>query len=285
MEELARLQARLAGINQLLDVVGTLRSIAAVRLQQARHCLPGVREYSEVVADALASALRLEPRRATTGAAGTRKRTVVVFCAEHAFTGGFNERLLERTRDEVGEGTTLGIVGTRGAVMAKERGWEVAWWAPAATHTMSVPDAARRVALELYAGILQGDAQHVDVIFTAWQAAGPPEVDKRRLLPLEEETLQRRLRGPKPLHNLPRDRLLGQLAAEYVHAHLVRAAMESLASENDARLRTMEGARRNADERREELISLERRLRQEQITTELLDITTGAEAIGGRHRH
>ena len=60
---------------------------------------------------------------------------------------------------------------------------------------------------------------------------------------------------------------------------LAHAAMESFASENGARLTTMQSARDKLDQRLLELRALEGRLRQEQITGELLEIITGTETM------
>jgi F-type H+-transporting ATPase subunit gamma len=73
---------------------------------------------------------------------------------------------------------------------------------------------------------------------------------------------------------------MGGLLGEYVFAQLAQAAMESFASENAAHLAAMQSAREKLDEQLTELQSLERRLLQEQITDELLEIVTGASAAG-----
>ena len=59
----------------------------------------------------------------------------------------------------------------------------------------------------------------------------------------------------------------------------MHGAMESFASENGARLATMEAARANIDKKLDDLAQDERQRRQDEITTELLDIVTGAEAV------
>jgi len=72
-----------------------------------------------------------------------------------------------------------------------------------------------------------------------------------------------------------------RLAEEYVYAALVGAAMESFAAENDARLATMQSARQNIAETLENLHGAAVRIRQEEITAELLELVTGAEALNG----
>ena len=84
-----------------------------------------------------------------------------------------------------------------------------------------------------------------------------------------------------PFHNLAPDVLLEKLVADYIFALLIEAAVESLAAENAARFAAMGSAHDNVSKKLEELRQDARQARQEEITTELLDLMTGAEAING----
>jgi F-type H+-transporting ATPase subunit gamma len=75
---------------------------------------------------------------------------------------------------------------------------------------------------------------------------------------------------------------LRHLADEYLFAEVTHAIMESLISENAARLRVMESADHNIGDKLEDMVRNEHTLRQEAITSELLDVVTGAEAILGQ---
>jgi F-type H+-transporting ATPase subunit gamma len=79
--------------------------------------------------------------------------------------------------------------------------------------------------------------------------------------------------------------LLEQLTAEYVFALLTAFAIESLASENAARFSTMEAAHENIGRKLNELREVARRMRQSEIIIELLDVVTGAEALGDDQAH
>jgi F-type H+-transporting ATPase subunit gamma len=87
--------------------------------------------------------------------------------------------------------------------------------------------------------------------------------------------------GPPPLTNLAPGKLVEKLIDELVFAELMRAPMESFAGENGARLATMEAAHASIAGKLDDLSQDERRRRQDEITTELLDIVTGAEAVAG----
>jgi len=82
-----------------------------------------------------------------------------------------------------------------------------------------------------------------------------------------------------PLHNLPPAMLLEKLIADYAFGLLTEAAIEALASENAARFAAMDSAYENVSKKLEQLRQDAQQARQDEITTELLDLVTGAEAL------
>jgi F-type H+-transporting ATPase subunit gamma len=85
-----------------------------------------------------------------------------------------------------------------------------------------------------------------------------------------------------PLSNLRRGELVDEIVEELLFAQLSHAGTESFASENAARLTAMESATDNVKGKLEELRRVERELRQEEITTELLDVIAGGAAVSRR---
>jgi F-type H+-transporting ATPase subunit gamma len=82
-----------------------------------------------------------------------------------------------------------------------------------------------------------------------------------------------------PTFTIERDNLFSSLFHQYIFVSLFRALAESMASENAARLLSMQSAEKNIDERIEQLNALYRSERQNAITSELLDIVSGFEAL------
>ena len=78
---------------------------------------------------------------------------------------------------------------------------------------------------------------------------------------------------------LDRKTLLARLLRQYFFVTTFRACAESQASEHASRLAAMQSAEKNLDERLDEVTTLYRRMRQEAITTELLDVVSGFEAV------
>jgi F-type H+-transporting ATPase subunit gamma len=86
-----------------------------------------------------------------------------------------------------------------------------------------------------------------------------------------------------PLVNLPPALLLSELTADYLHAQLCNAALHAFAAENQARMEAMAAARSQIDRQLEALQAMQRRVRQEEITEEIIELAAG-ETANRRHR-
>jgi F-type H+-transporting ATPase subunit gamma len=285
MERYARLRQRIGSVHDLLEVTAAMRSLAAVRVQQAQDALTAIRQYTAVISEAMGEALPLlAPGAEVLGAAGDeydhRHRALLMFASEHGFVGAFNEALVDRASRELAEEHgEFFVVGGRGALVAEERGLSVNWAIAMATHPGQVIEVAQRVAMELYRRFAKGEIGRIDLVFPCYEAGGRSIIDSLTLLPLDLERFRGRIPTMPPLLNLSPAALVEELVEEYFFAELARAAMESFISENGARLQVMDSAHETVEGKLEELGKLANRIRQEEVTTELLDIVTGAEAL------
>jgi F-type H+-transporting ATPase subunit gamma len=278
-ERLPEVQTRLETLHELREIVVAMRAMAAARVQEAQAAIDGTRAYARVVADAIAEALPLLPRAPARGIApGNAPQGIVVFMTEHGFTGAFNDELVDAARHAMDGEEALFVIGSRGHALVEERGLTPAWATQMAVHAGAVTQSARRIADELYRRFARGGLAGVDMLYFRDRGGGRRMLERHSLLPVDLKQYGMRHRDQPPLTNLPPQTLLDGLLAEYVFAQFAHAAMESFASENGARLAVMQSAREKLDERLTDLQSLERRLRQEQITSELLELVTGAEA-------
>ena len=284
MIRLAEIETHIAGISELLDIVGAMRSLASMRVQEAHRALPGIRRYAETMAAAIGSALLLMPEPSLAGGAARGRRALILCTAEHGFVGGFNERVLDAAERVLDFDDTLFVLGSRGAALARERRWTTAWAHPMATRPEGVPETIRRLTAELYRLIARGQLARVDVMFARHRQGTAATIERRLLLPLDLASFALKQPRLPPLHHLAPDVLLEKLVADYVFASLTEAAIEALASENAARFAAMGSAHDNVSKKLEELRQDARQARQNEITTELLDLVTGAEALHNAER-
>jgi F-type H+-transporting ATPase subunit gamma len=274
---------RIASLDELLNIVSAVRAIAAGQMQQALRSLEAIRRYSEMVREALSDAATLLPSDGRVAPmAGLSDSGLIVFCAEHGLCGGFNEqplRVVESALADRAARYRLIVVGSRGGQICRERGLKPDLVLPMATHCAGVTGAARRVATEVYRMFSDGRIAGLEAVYAQQAGNQFSRVERHRLLPLEIPVVERRPLAIPPLINLSPRRLFDDIVGEYFFAVLENAAMQSFFSENSTRFRTMEAAHQNIGNKSEELTKLARRVRQEAVTTEILDLIGGAEAL------
>jgi F-type H+-transporting ATPase subunit gamma len=279
MEQLARLKARLTTLTELGDIIVAMRALAAAALQESRKALPAVSRYALLIESGIADVAAMLDATAETAPEDDtgEAETVCIIGSEHGFVGDLNAELL--TGVDIPHTSRLIVVGRRLQGAAAERGLPIAASLSMTTHVAGVPLLARKITESV------GAATNVRLLTTKRDASKVQiEPQSRRVLPVKLPAPGARA-APPPLHQLKARELLNELAGEYLLAEISRALIEALAEENQIRLGVLTAADKNISDKQEELRRKERTLRQETITTELLDVVVGAEAVIESEEH
>jgi len=282
-ERLSDVEQRIGSVHQLEAVVTAMRGIAASRSREARDRLAGIRAYADTVGGAIGEALALvaDPETAAASRASPGRLILVALCSEQGFVGGFNDRILSAVethlKDAGPDMAELLLIGDRGLMVAGEHGLSVAWSAPMAAHVEEVATLANHLADTIYDRLIAG-ATGVTIVHATPSRNNTVEIVDRTLVPIDLERFPISRRAIPPLITQKPQDLIAQLAEEYMFAELCEAVTLSFAAENEARMRTMMAARENVDDKLDELNGLFRRLRQEEITNEIVELAAGAAA-------
>lgn len=254
-------------------VIGAMRAIAAARSREARQVLVAVRDHAQTLGLALGEALALQAGAPPAVSMHGCRSVVLAVCAEQGFVGGFSERVLEAAvRSLNGSAGTLWLLGARGAMDAEERGLQPAWSDAMAEHPDDMPGLATRLLDALYAQLDERPLR-LTLVHAQPGDGGPPLVLARRLLPFDYGRFPQARRARPPYLTLAPEALVAGLAEEYLHAELCEALVLSCAAENEARMQAMIAAEGNLGRRREALLADYRRLRQDEITEEIIELT------------
>lgn len=276
-ERLADISARIGGIRQLGAVVNAMRGIAAARAQQARSQLVAVDNYAAIVALAIAQALDL----ARAARFGTKHRStraaLVLFCAEQGFAGAFSERVLDAVGQELNS-SELFVIGTRGHSIIAERGITVDWTAAMSSHSLGIPKLADRIAEAVLVRVASGEIDRLEAVFSEWRPGQGIHIQRRCLFPLDLSTFSRPVSLEVPLLNMTPEALLIELTADYLHAALCKTALHAFAAENEARMEAMVAAHSQVEHQLSTLRAMERIVRQEEITAEIIELAAGEAA-------
>lgn len=273
-EQLADISARIRGTRQLEAVVNAMKGIAAARAHFARTQVETVDNYASTISGALASAIA----RGRTGHQGAKasdpkKRGLLIFCAEQGFAGAFSERVLDSVADTT-DPKTVFLIGTRGLAIARARGMTPKWASTMPSHSQGIPKLADETTNAIYRSVTDGMIDCLNVVYTRWNS-GRPALARQQLFPLDLSDLPIAV-GQQPMMQLPIDTLIDSLGRNYFHALLCKIALHAFAAENEVRMETMSAAGSQIEGELETLEATLRRTRQEAITAEIIELSTGA---------
>ena len=270
----AEVRARLGTMNELEEVLGAMRGMAAARIQQGERAQAAAREYADRIGAAFAS-LAGEARSvlATDPLGRERESLVVALCTERGFVGALNERTL-RSATETDAPCQICIVGARGQARAREQGLTATYIGSMPSHLGGIGDTADQVGALVLERLRSTEGLSVEVVHPKRTATGGIVIERRRLLPLDlPET--GRPDALSPITMLPVPLLMAQIAGEYVHARLFEFVAESFAAANAASLEVLQAAHTHLDDMLVDLRRSENVLRQDEITAEVLEVITG----------
>jgi len=277
-ERLADIRARIEGVRQLGSVFNAMRGMAAARSQLARNQLVAVDVYAQTIAGSIGRALALTSSARLEAATPSGGAGLILLCAEQGFAGAFSERVLGFLTTQLAD-SEIFLIGSRGIDIAGQRSIEPVWASPGPSHSAAAPRLADRILQKLFERIAAKKIDSLDVTFTNWQAGRGFQIERRRLFPLDLGSFIGLDFRNGPLTNLPPERLLRDLASDYMHAQVCRAILHSFAAENQARMEVMAAAKRQADQMLNELRADERRIRQDEITDEIIELSAGERAL------
>ncbi|WP_028219905.1 F0F1 ATP synthase subunit gamma [Paraburkholderia oxyphila] len=291
---LGEIENRIAATHQLDAVIAAMRGIAASRSREAHERMAGIRAAAatagaaigEVLAFTRESALAGDPAAGDPAASNPAARDGaaggdigIVVGTEQGFAGALNDALAEEAQRLGGARACHWLlVGSRLVSAAAARGVACAWSAPMAAHPDAIPPLAVRIADALYARLATGERATRVTVLSAQPGEPRLRIAQRALIPFDFTRFQVPARAQPPLVNVAPARLLSGLVEFYVFVELCETLMLAFAAENEARVRAMLAARANVQQRLSDLTQRYRALRQEEITSEIVELSSGGQA-------
>lgn len=277
-ERLSDVEARIGTVDKLSAVISAMRGIAASRAQEAQKHLASIEAFAATIGAAISQALAFLPDadRQTPGQAGSGRRAIIVLTAEQGFAGPYSEAVFDAAAPLLEMPRDLFIVGDRGLGAARERGLAAVWSAPMIAHPAQAAALASRLTLAIYQHLAEAGLREVYIVHQAPAHGGVSEIVTKRLVPFDQSRFKRPAPGVPPRITLDPQTLLARLIEEYVFAELSEAVMLAFAAENAARTRAMMAAHDNLTNTLTDLQASSRRLRQAEITEEIMELATGA---------
>lgn len=291
MAELERERRRIINALQLQSVVRIMKAMASANIMVCEESMRSLNEYNKTIELGLQIVLQNNKGFLASRPEDERRRLgAVVFGSEQGLCGRFNEIVVRYALDRLAEieheERKVLAVGRRAYNRLQEAGQPVEAHFSFSGDFLGISEVMAGVLARIDQWRLQSDVSSIVLFYNRPLPGRGGEFFPRMayLFPVDAGRLaglarKKWVSNSLPTYSMQADQLFSSLLREHLFFSLYRAFAESLASENFSRLSSMQAAERNIEEHLNALMSRYRKQRQEAISSELLDILTGYEAI------
>lgn len=291
------LRRRISSIDATKKITRAMELIAGSRIVKAQRRVRSAKPYSEKVTDVIANLAgggAGVDHPLLTQADQVNRVAYVVIAADRGLCGGYNNNVLRAVERAIaadqaqGRQYVLVLSGKKAAGYFSFRGYEVHAAYEGFSDQPNYSDA--KTMAESVAELFEsGDVQQVRLAYTRFLSMGSQEVTVDQFMPLEASEIgadasENTAGGGYEFEPEPAE-ILSRLLPRYVEARLYAALLEGSASEHAARQRAMKAATDNAEDLKTNLTRIMNRARQEAITTEIMEIVGGSEAMSDDGDH
>jgi F-type H+-transporting ATPase subunit gamma len=311
MANLQDLRRRIRSVRNMQKITKAMKMVAAARLRRAQDRVVAARPYARTMMRVLSrlSARAGDFRHPLMDARGDEHYLLVLVTSDRGLCGGFNTNLIKAAqqfiRENAGRQVELVAVGRKGRDFFRRRPVStLREYINVTARTFDHADAAiiAREIIEMYTA--EGSTiDRVFILYNEFKSILSQRVTIKQLLPIGAEEFSEGDEGasvgrgglatvaPREsaqgevlvdyLYEQPPAEIFGSLLPRYVETQVFYALLESVASEQGARMTAMDSASKNAGEVIDSLTLNMNRVRQASITREIIEVVSGAQALSG----
>jgi F-type H+-transporting ATPase subunit gamma len=289
MANLIDIRRRIRSVKSTQQITKAMKMVAAARLRRSQDRILATRPYALEIRKVIGNlAARVGRGEHPLLAAREEKRVLlVVVSGDKGLAGSFNANVLRRAQEKLREAAAQGrevellLLGKKGNDFFRRRTIPVRK-GHSNPFTNVTYAQAQEIAADVAAAYAAGEYDAVHVIYNAFKSMISQELSEETLLPIAttggaaaEGVAREYLFEPKA------GEILAELLPRFLTFQFYRVLLESQAAEHAARMTAMDSATKNASEMIERLTLRYNRARQAAITTQLIEVVSGANALEG----
>lgn len=286
-------QRRIGSIQSTIKITRAMELVATSRIVKAQNRLVQARPYAQRIQQAIRELAGitevqhefplLKPRDEI------RTSGLVVITSDRGLAGAYNSNVikvgvgLSREAERAGRPTRLHVVGRKGLSYFRFRSY------PIASQTIGISDTpkfsdAEELGNRLVQEFIAGEVDDVRIAYTDFRSAGSQTATSTQILPIRREDVAPATGEINPLYEFEPEpaEILSLLLPRYVNTVIFACLLESSASEHAARRRAMKAATDSGEELIKVYTRIANRERQAEITSEIMEVVGGAEALRER---
>jgi F-type H+-transporting ATPase subunit gamma len=291
MATLLDFRRRIRSVKNSQQITRAMKFVAAARLRRAQEAALAARPYVQELTRVLRSTMARiqEPQHPLLERREEKNVLAIVLTGERGLAGAFNANILRKANEVFRAHRDKKVVtipvGKKGRDALKKAGFTFAgeWINVLARVEFKTAREIAKLATDLYA---EAKVDSVYIIFSEFKSVVAANLTVEKLLPVEAIGEEKESKEPKSektpetqvdyIYEQPEAQLLNKLLPRYIETQILRAMLESSASEYAARMTAMESATKNAGDVIDALTLHMNKVRQAAITKEIIEIVSGA---------
>ncbi len=280
------LTRRIRSVKGTQQITKAMKMVAAAKLRRAQEAVTNARPYADTLSKVLANvAARTEESHPLLERRSSGRSWLVVISSDKGLCGSFNANMLRQIEKKIKAGewpdVELIAIGRKASDYFRVRDFPVAHEERETMNQLSAADGPRLGAMFMKA-FSSGQVDEVWIAYNKFVSVLRQEITIEQLLPIQppEADPNAEDSGTDYLYEPDAGGLLAALLPAYVETEIQRVLYDSAAAEQASRMTSMGAATKNAGEMIDALTMLYNRTRQAAITKELIEIVSGAQALG-----
>ncbi len=280
------IRRRIRSVVSIQQITRAMEMIAVSRLKRAEERLRSARPYAEKIRELMESLAPCLPRldHPLLVKRDVKKIGLVLITADKGLCGGYNANAISRAtqflQSHPDKEVRLLLVGRKGYDFFRRKGIPIDYTFLQLSKDITLQE-VKGISQAMIQGFVEARYDEVYLIYTHFQSPMVTRPVLMKLLPLESSEVLKTeggIRG-EPIFEPSPEEIMALLLPKYLEAQIYKGLVESVASEQGARMVSMKSATENAEEMISSLTLSFNKARQASITKELLEVTTGAEAL------
>ncbi len=290
MANLKDIRKRIGSVKNTQKITRAMKMVAAAKLRKAQQNMLDLRPYAiktmDVLSGVAARAGEDEDIHPLLARRKAKHVMLVVLTSDRGLAGAFNANINKaafkfwKELEADGKKVTFAVIGTKGRDYLKRRDADIQKDFSGVFQDLSM-DRAGEIGRYIVDAYGRHDLDSVYLIYNEFKSAISQDLVIEPLLPITPMEVAEHETAVDYIYEPNKQKLLDTLLPMYIEVETYRALLESVASEHGARMSAMDAATTNANDMISKLTLTYNRARQAAITTELMEIIGGAEALKG----
>ena len=284
MANLKDIRDRIKSVKSIQKVTKAMKMVAAAKMRRAQENMEKARPYSSSLSDIIRHLLPDVDREISPllQVRNVNRLAYVVVTSDKGLAGSFNSSALRKAQNEIDEfgkdNVDIFCIGKKARDYFKSRKYNILESHIEFWNDLNFNHAVK-ISNDIISHFISGNVDEIRVVYNEFVNVATQMVLTEKLVPLEFESNGNQVADR--LYEPSKDEIVKSLVPKHLNVQIWKYLLESYASEQAARMVAMENATSNSEDMIKDLQLEFNKARQASITTEMLEIVGGAEALKG----